>query len=84
MPAEGGSNAHLLSWLRYSRNEKKYLEAKSELLDKVAKGPGLVNLDLVWDGGGTNSNAALTVLRHYDSATVIKGFAGVHPRPHGS
>ncbi|MFT3924860.1 MAG: fatty acid cis/trans isomerase [Myxococcales bacterium] len=80
LPAGDGSNGHLLSWLRYARNEKKYLEAKSQLLAKLAQVPGRVSLDLVWDGDGSNDNAALTVLRHYDSATVIKGFAGTAPK----
>jgi hypothetical protein len=76
LPAEGGSNGHLLSWLRYARQEKKYLEAKSKFLNKLAQVPGRVNLDIVWDGEGHNPNAALTVLRHFDSATVLKGFVG--------
>jgi len=80
LPAGDGSNGHLLSWLRYARNEKKYLQAKSQLLAKLTQTPGRVNLDLVWDGDGQNPNAALTVLRHFDSATVIKGFAGTAPK----
>ncbi len=80
LPAEGGSNGRLLSWLRYARNQKKYLAAKSRRLAKLDRVPGRVNLDLVWDGDGHNPNAALTVFRHYDSATVVKGFAGTAPK----
>jgi hypothetical protein len=80
LPAEGGSNARLVSWLRYARNQKKFLAAKSKYLDKLAGVPGRVNLNVVWDGEGENPNAALTVLRHFDSATVVKGFVGGPPK----
>ena len=30
----------------------------------------------MWDGDGSNPNAALTVLRHFDSATVVQGLLG--------
>ncbi|MFN2426567.1 MAG: fatty acid cis/trans isomerase [Candidatus Binatia bacterium] len=35
---------------------------------------------MLWDGDGSNQNAALTVLRHFDSATVVKGFVGDRPQ----
>jgi hypothetical protein len=35
---------------------------------------------LVWDGNGTNKNAALTIFRHFDSATVEKGLLGPPPK----
>jgi hypothetical protein len=80
LPAEGGSNGRLISWLRYARNQKKYLDAKSKFLDKLADVPGRVSLEVIWDGEGKNPNAALTVLRHFDSATVVKGFVGGPPK----
>jgi hypothetical protein len=36
--------------------------------------------DLVWDGGGSNANASLTVYRHEDSASVEKGLLGAPPK----
>lgn len=78
LPADGGSNATLLSWLRYARNQKKFLQAKSAYL--AGKQDAKVNLDVIWDGAGTNPNAALTVLRHFDSATVMKGLLGGPPK----
>jgi hypothetical protein len=80
MPAEQGSNGYLTLWLRYARNEKKYLKAKSKFLNELARSPEQVNLDVLWDGDGKNSNAALTVMRHFDSATVVKGFVGGAPK----
>ncbi len=35
---------------------------------------------MIWDGGGVNQNAALTVFRHFDSATVVKGLVGEDPK----
>ncbi len=34
---------------------------------------------LIWDGDGHNPNAALTVFRHYDSASVNQGLIGDYP-----
>jgi hypothetical protein len=76
LPAEDGSNGHLINWFGYARKQKKYLEAKSKLLAQASGAPGRVSLDVVWDGDGNNPNAALTVIRNFDSASVIKGFAG--------
>jgi hypothetical protein len=79
LPAEAGSNGHLVQWLMYARHQKKYLEHKSKFLQKLAQDT-VVNLDLIWEGDGTNQNAALTVLRHFDSATVAKGYVGGPPK----
>jgi hypothetical protein len=39
-----------------------------------------MGLAQIWNGEGTNDNAALTVLRHFDSATVVKGLVGGAPK----
>jgi hypothetical protein len=40
-----------------------------------------INLDLIWDGGKErNTNAALTIFRHNDSASVVRGFVGEQPK----
>jgi hypothetical protein len=80
LPAEQGSNGFLTLWLRYARNERKYLKAKSKFLNDLARTPEQVNLGILWEGDGTNQNAALTVMRHFDSATVVKGFVGDAPK----
>jgi hypothetical protein len=81
MPAKDGSNASLLDfWLHYSKQQKQYLIAKSDYLSKTMSQINKPGLDLLWDGDGTNSNAALTVFRHYDSATVLKGTVGDEPQ----
>ncbi len=81
LPSEKGSSALILStWLEYSRREDRYLQAKSEFLQRNLDTPSKVNLDLIWDGDGRNPNAALTVFRHYDSASVVQGLVGAPPK----
>lgn len=80
MPSEEESRrAPLASWFAYSESESRYLKAKSELLNRAFGHLRAPTLDLVWDGGGMNPNAALTVFRHFDSASVVKGFVGEDP-----
>ena len=69
----------LLPWLQYAKLEKEYLKAKS---DARAALPARTRLDLrlIWDGDGRNENAALTVFRHFDSASVVKGLVGEAPK----
>ncbi|MDB4987199.1 MAG: fatty acid cistrans isomerase [Myxococcaceae bacterium] len=80
LPAEQGSNNPLVTWRKYAKQEQRFLEAKSKYLTKLAASPSDVSLDQIWDGDGTNSNAALTVMRHFDSATVVKGLVGGAPK----
>jgi hypothetical protein len=37
-------------------------------------------LEELWDGDGRNPNAALTVVRHFDSASVVQGLLGKEPQ----
>jgi hypothetical protein len=78
--SEGSETSALIPWMRYSELENKYLLAKSAYLNKVLTRPEDITLDIVWDGGRQNTNAALTVFRHFDSATVVKGFVGDVPK----
>lgn len=81
MPAATGSNALPLStWLRYSKLEKKYQEARRKLAGEILPSNNDLTLDIFWDGDGSNQNAALTVFRHFDSATVTKGLIGKKPK----
>jgi hypothetical protein len=81
LPAEAGNTAFpLTNWLRYSRLQKQYLEAKTTYLNKLQKNEKFIDLNLIWDGEQTNTNAALTIFRHFDSASVVKGMAGDTPK----
>ncbi len=79
LPAEWGSNSlALIPWLEYSKLEANYLRAKSEWLETHAVERD--DLSMIWSGDGRNPNAALTVFRHFDSATVVKGLVGEQPK----
>lgn len=71
----------LLDWRKYSKEQLKYLKAKTYFLEaRTGKHGNPVNLDLLWDGNGVNDNASLTVFRHFDSASVVKGLVGQQPK----
>lgn len=81
LPAEAGSNAAILTpWLKYSRKEMRYLQAKANFMDQAFGASSKAGLDLVWDGNGVNSNAALTVFRNFNNAAVVKGLVGTPPK----
>jgi hypothetical protein len=81
LPAEAESNAVPINWRRYSKAQQRYLEAKTAYLDSVLEeGEGGPALDDIWNGYGVNPNAALTVFRHFDSATVVQGLVGDTPK----
>ena len=78
--SEGSDTPALLTWLNYSALEDRYLTAKAAYMAKVFSKPQDITLDVVWDGDRRNKNAALTVFRHFDNATVVKGFVGDVPK----
>lgn len=81
LPSEAASNALPLSnWIKYSRTQTRYLSDKVRLMNEVIFKDHPVDLNLVWDGNGTNANAALTVFRHFDNATVVQGLVGDEPK----
>ncbi len=83
LPGEAESTLRPLSrWLNYSNQQREYLLAKYEAGNRTLEGNEQIKLttDLIWDGDGHNPNAALTVFRHFDSATVVKGLVGETPQ----
>lgn len=81
LPAAYGSDAPVISaWRELSRLETKVLAAKNELLKQQLGGETKADLSLIWDGEGRNPNAALTVFRHFNSASVVKGLIGGPPK----
>ena len=81
MPAEASSNARpIATWLRQSRHEKTFALAKQQALREDFSGGRKATLDLLWDGDGHNPNAALTIFRHFDSASIVKGMVGAPPK----
>lgn len=80
LPAEDDGSLPLLKWRKYSEGETTYLKAKAEFLNKNLDAKHPPQLSMLWDGDGNNDNAALTIFRHFDSATVVQGLVGTEPQ----
>jgi hypothetical protein len=80
LPAEHQSTVGLLAWRDYAEKEKKYLETKGKLQNKLMANSYKYGINKLWDGDGSNPNAALTVMRHFDSASVLRGLVGERPQ----
>ena len=81
LPAEMEDKAKILSnRLTYQKHIHNYIVEKIKYQDEQYKANPGVNIEHIWNGGQTNPNASLTVYRHYDSATVLKGLIGEIPK----
>ena len=79
LPAAGGDQLGFLGWYEFDNMEQIFLHKKDSFFSNEISNMGGSSLDLIWDGNGNNPNAALTVFRHYNSATVTTGFIGSTP-----
>ena len=80
MPAEGLKGPlGLLSWQSYKDSQMTFLMAKQKYLEAAAANTRL-DLHWIWNGDGNNSNAALTIMRHHDNASVVRGLIGRPPK----
>ena len=65
-------------WERRKHERDEYIRLRGKAYrERQPAGP---SLRAIWDGDGTNDNAALTVFRNFDNATVTKGFVGAIPK----
>ncbi|MGR5346846.1 fatty acid cis/trans isomerase [Vibrio mediterranei] len=81
LPSELESNTlPITNWVKYSNQQTRYLEAKSEFMNKWFAGGKHLTTDVLWTGNGENPNAALTIFRHFDSASVVQGLVGTPPK----
>lgn len=81
LPAAEGSDASLLAWRALADAEDRLLQAKTMHMERTfGAGKVPIQLSFVWDGDRHNANAALTVFRHFDSATVQRGLIGPSPK----
>lgn len=82
LPAEDGNTLRPLTrWLKYSELQKEYLVAKAAFVKEKVTEEGDLGMRIIWDGDkGKNPNAALTIFRHSDSASVHKGLVGEPPK----
>ena len=80
LPGEDVDAIPLVSWRLYRKLEDNYLDGRARFLQQRFGTNGRVSLDHLWQGEGRNPNAALTVFRHFDSATVLQGLQGDNPK----
>jgi hypothetical protein len=80
IPSSQGDKIRLLSsWQDYRKREQKYNEGRFRYFSAMDQYDINDAMDFLWDGNGDNANAALTVFRHFDSASVDYGFNGNYP-----
>lgn len=77
-----GQNDDLLkagdNWMRYLGRRNDYLAKRQK--QYVLRQPSGASLTHIWDGDGQNQNALLTIFRHHNSASVVKGLVGDIPQ----
>jgi hypothetical protein len=80
LPAEKGDILRIKkAWNEYAGHQRTYMNARQTWFEKMPEQDIASAMEYIWDGGGTNPNAALTIFRHFDSASVRNGFAGDFP-----
>lgn len=80
MPNERGDTLRLFAaWTKYWRQLTGYMDARQAHFKSLSQTPLGQAVGYIWDGGGDNRNAALTVFRHFDSASVEFGLVGDYP-----
>ena len=80
LPAAQGTDASLLAWRSIAKAEDRLLAMKTQALQARFGGAQRITMDFIWQGDGHNPNAALTIFRHFDSASVVRGLVGEPPR----
>ena len=76
LPAEKDSSALAINWAKYAKRQGDYMRARTTFLNSEYENGEHLNVSSIWDGDGNNTNASLTVFRHFDNATVAKGMIG--------
>jgi len=72
--------APVTNWITYSKQQARYLKAKANFANKWFNNGERLTTDILWEGNQQNPNAALTVFRHFDSASVVQGMVGKKPK----
>lgn len=81
LPSQLDSNTTpIRHWIQYSKSQSLYLTEKVNFMNEHFTDGQHLNITSLWDGHDGNDNAALTIFRHFDSATVTKGLVGHQPK----
>ena len=80
LPTEAGSDMRVLKSFsnKYRSRYADFYKAKNALYEE--KVPGGLGIDAIWPGNRPSDAPVLTVYRHFDSASVLKGAIGDLPR----
>ncbi len=80
LPTELGSDMSVLETFsnKYRERYASFYQAKDELYNRVA--PEGFGLDGIWPGNTAEDAPLLTIYRHFDSASVVRGAVGDFPR----
>jgi len=80
LPGTESDEIGLFGYREYDELGYVYLQKKEQFVNQTLPKDKGFRLDFIWDGEGVNTNAALTIFRHFDSATVTKGLIGNTPK----
>ena len=80
MPTGRGDTLRLFAaWTHYWDKLSAYLDAKQAYFEQMRQMDLEEAMQFIWDGDGHNRSAALTIFRHFDSASVDFGLIGDYP-----
>jgi hypothetical protein len=81
LPEDGGKGtlAHIRSWSDFWKEQQGYMNAKQAGFEAMRQYDLKEAMGFIWNGDNNNQNAALTVFRHFDSASVAFGLIGDYP-----
>jgi hypothetical protein len=79
LPSAQAGKISIRTWKEYGKHEQRYLQGRFKFLEAMGQYDIDDAMDFLWDGNGDNPNAALTIFRHFDSASVDYGFVGDYP-----
>jgi hypothetical protein len=65
-------------FVQYGREQRRYLDLRNQAYAEAY--PEGLGLEAIWNGDGDNTNALLTIFRHDNNASVIRGWQGEWPK----
>ncbi|MDO9104554.1 MAG: fatty acid cis/trans isomerase [Methylovulum sp.] len=79
LPATEVEGTGFSAWHRLYALQQQYLVSKQAFSTDVLLKQQTMDLNRLWDGDGNNPNALLSVFRHNDNASVVRGLLGKIP-----
>jgi len=83
LPAEQGSTLNIFAiYTNYQDRHNKYLQHRGKQFKEMPKMTLDESMAYIWDGSNSmdKNNRALSIFRHFDSATVKQGLIGDYPQ----